>query len=67
MSNTTRKPSHRLIRYYGTGKNAPRSQIGAMWTNDDGSFSVRIDTLTDQIWINAFAIEEQGDASQQTG
>ena len=57
MSQATRKPTHRLVRYYGTGKNAPRAEVGAMWTNDDGSTSIRIDTLNGQIWLNAFAID----------
>lgn len=56
MSNETRKPTHRLVRYYGSGRNAPHAEIGALWSNDDGSFSLRIDGLEGQIWLNAFQI-----------
>ena len=56
----TRKPTHRLVRYYGRGKQASRSEIGAVWTNDDGSLSIRIDTLSEQIWLSGFAIEAEG-------
>ena len=59
MSHATRKPTHRLVRYYGTGKNAPRAEVGALWKNEDGSYSIRLDTLGEQVWINAFAIKEK--------
>ena len=57
MSNETRKPTHRLVRYYGRGKNAPRAEIGAIWTNADGSLSIRLDTLSEQIWLNGFELK----------
>ncbi len=57
MSKDTRKPTHQLVRYYGSGKAAPRAQVGALWSNDDGSFSIRIDGMDQQIWLNAFPIE----------
>lgn len=61
MSKETRKPTHQLIRYYDSGRNAPRAQVGALWSNDDGSFSIRIDGLEQQIWLNAFQIEEKSE------
>lgn len=65
MSSTeTRKPSHRLIRYYGKGANAARSEIGAIWSNEDGSMSIRLDTLETQIWLNAFPVEGQSGSSE---
>jgi len=62
MSNETRKPTHRLVRYYGKGQNAPRSEVGAIWTNSDGSLSVGIDTLEEQIWRIGLEIREQQEA-----
>ena len=58
MSNETRKPTHRLVRYYDKGKNAPRAEVGAVWSNPDGSLSIRLDLLDQQVWMNAFRIEE---------
>lgn len=57
MSQANRKPTHRLVRYYGTGTKPPRAEVGAMWTNDDGSTAIRIDLLSEQIWVQAFPIE----------
>ena len=57
MANTN-KPSHTLVRYYGTGDNASRATVGAIWEKDDGSLAIRLDTLTDQIWLHGFKIKE---------
>lgn len=62
MSNETRKPTHRIVRYYGNGENAARAEFGAVWTNLDGSLSIRLDTLAQQIWLNGFAISEKSEA-----
>ncbi len=58
MSKEATKPTHRLIRYYGTGRNASRAEIGAIWTREDGSLSIRLDMLDQQIWLSAFEIKE---------
>ena len=60
MSNETSKPTHRLVRYYGTGKNANRAELGAIWTKPDGSLAIRLDTPTEQVWFQAFALENDG-------
>ncbi len=60
MSNETSKPTHRLVRYYGTGKNASRAELGAVWTRADGSLAIRLDMPTEQIWFQAFALENDG-------
>jgi hypothetical protein len=56
MSNETHKPSHRLVRYYGSGRNAARAEIGAVWTKPDGSLAIRLDSPTEQVWFQAFPI-----------
>lgn len=58
MTNAARTPTHRLIRYDDKGKNAPRAEVGAIWTNEDGSLSIRLDTLERQFWFSGFPIEE---------
>lgn len=60
MSNETTKPTHRLVRYYGTGKTAARAELGAVWTKPDGSLAIRLDTPTEQVWFQAFAIHNDG-------
>jgi len=57
MSQITTKPTHRLVRYYGSGNTAARAELGAVWTKPDGSLAIRLDTPTEQVWFQAFAIE----------
>lgn len=65
MSQTTKKPTHRLIRYYGSGKHAKRAELGAIWTNEDGSLSISLNTPTEQIWFSGFEIkDEKGEPAQ---
>jgi len=55
---TPNKPSHRIIRYYGDTKNAPRAEVGAVWETDKG-LSIVLNTLQGQIRLMAFPIAEQ--------
>ena len=50
-------PTHNLIRYYGSGRNAPRSIVGCAFTKPDGKLSVRLDRLDQPVWLTAFPIE----------
>lgn len=59
MQKETSKPTHRLVRYYGTGRTANRAELGAIWTKEDGSLSIRLDTPSEQIWLSGFKIVEE--------
>jgi hypothetical protein len=51
------------VRYYGEGRNAQRGTVGAMWTGEDGRFTIVINGLEEQIRLIAFPIEQKdGDA-----
>ena len=68
MSNATNKPSHRLVRYYGEGKNAPRAEVGVVFTHEEGRASVILNTLEGQIRLMAFPIsDEQSKLELETG
>lgn len=56
MSNSN-KPSHRLVRYYGEGKNAPRAEVGVIFTGANGRATIVLNTPTEQIRLMAFPIE----------
>ncbi len=63
MTQTTNKPTHNIVRYYGEGNRAARATIGAMWTGEDGRFTIVINGLEEQIRLIAFPIEQKdGDA-----
>lgn len=63
MSQTSNKPTHNLVRYYGEGRNAPHASVGVMWTGEDGRFTLVINGLETQVRLMAFPIEqENGDA-----
>jgi hypothetical protein len=64
MSQSSNKPTHSLVRYYGEGRNAPRANVGVMWKGDDGRFTIVINGLEAQIRLIAFPIEQaaEGDA-----
>jgi len=45
-SNPGRKPTHRIYRVIGEGKNASWTPIGAAWPNQDGmGFSITCDAI----------------------
>ena len=54
------KPTHRVVRYYGSGDNARSAEIGAVWTKDDGKLAICLNTMTQQVWLHAFPINQQG-------
>ena len=58
MTNETKKPTHRLVRYYGKGKNAARADLGVAWANEDGSLSIQLNMLDAQHRLHAFPIKE---------
>jgi hypothetical protein len=63
MTQSTNKPTHTLVRFYGEGRNAPRGNIGVVWTGDDGRFTIVINSLEEQIRLMAFPIgQTEGDA-----
>ena len=55
---TTKRPTHTLVRYYGDGKNARSARIGAIWEKDNGRMSIIINTLDGQIRLMAFPAEQ---------
>ena len=57
MSKPSNKPSHRLVRYYGEGKAAPRAEVGVIFTGADGRATIIINGLNEQIRLMAFPIE----------
>jgi len=59
MANETNKPTHRLVRYYGEGRNAPHANVGAIWSSKDGRVTVVIHTLTDRIVLTGFPVGEE--------
>lgn len=58
MSQSKTKPTHRLVRFYGDGKNAPRAELGVIFLGDNGRMTVILHTLEGQIRLNAFPIED---------
>jgi hypothetical protein len=63
MTQATNKPTHNLVRYYGEGRNAPRATVGAMWTGEDGRFTILLNGVEAQIRLIAFPTEQtDGDA-----
>ena len=63
MSQSNNKPTHNIVRYYGEGRNASRATVGAMWTGEDGRFTILINGVEAQIRLMAFPIEQtDGDA-----
>ena len=67
MSNTNNRPTHQLVRYYGEGRNAPRGNIGAMWTGEDGRVTILINTPTEQIRIIGFPASDDASATANDG
>ncbi len=51
------KPTHRLVRYYGEGKSAPRAELGVIFTGENGRMTALLNTLEGQVRLNAFPIE----------
>ena len=60
MSDNTKKPSHDIVRYYGEGRNAPKGNIGAMWENDKGGYTIVLNFLDKQIVLQAFTRNSEG-------
>ena len=56
---TTNKPTHRVLRYYGEGKNAPSAQIGVVFTGDNDRANIILNTPTEQVRLMAFPIEDE--------
>lgn len=59
MTNSNNKPSHRIVRYYGTDKNSPSAEVGAVWQREDGSLSILLNTLDQRISLYAFPRKEK--------
>jgi len=59
MTQSKNKPTHRLIRYYGEGKSAPRAELGVIFQGENGRMTILINTLEGQIRLNAFPIEDK--------
>lgn len=64
MTQSTNKPTHRLVRYYGEGKNAPRAELGIVFPGENGRMTVIVNTLEGQIRLNAFPIEDSKGGAQ---
>ena len=64
MSQTTNKPTHRLVRFYGEGRNAPRAELGVIFPSDDGRMTVIINEPQGQIRLTAFPIENTTGGAQ---
>ena len=58
MTDQSNRPSHRVVRYYGTGKNAPRAEMGVIWPGNDGRLTIIVNTLGEQIRLTAFPIDD---------
>ena len=67
MTQSSNKPSHRVVRYYDTGKHAPRAELGVIWPGKNGQFDIVINTLTEQIRFTAFPIEAAADQTEEGG
>ena len=58
MAQSTNKPTHRLVRFYGEGKSANRAELGIVFTGDNGNLSIILNTPSEQIRLMAFPIED---------
>lgn len=59
MSNAINKPTHRLVRYYGEGKNAPHAELGVVFPGENNRQTMILNTLEGQIRLIAFPIEDK--------
>lgn len=60
MSETSNKPTHNVVRFYGDGRNAPKGNVGAMWENDKGGYTIVLNFLDQQIVLQAFSRNTEG-------
>ncbi len=60
MSDTSNKPTHNVVRFYGEGRNSPKGNIGAMWENDKGGYTIVLNFLDQQIVLQAFSRNTEG-------
>jgi hypothetical protein len=61
-----RKPTHRLYRVIGDGKQATWTPIGAAWPNKDGmGFSIQLDAIPREGRVMLRVITEKTDGGQQ--
>ncbi len=58
MAQSPNKPSHRIVRFYGEGKDAPRAEVGIIFTGEAGRATLILNTPTEQIRLMAFPIED---------
>lgn len=58
MTQSTNKPTHRLVRYYGEGKGAARAELGVVFAGESGRMTMILNTPSEQIRLIAFPTEE---------
>ena len=63
MAQSHNKPSHRIVRFYGEGNEAPRAEVGVVFTGENGRATILLNTPSEQIRLMAFPIEEGKGAS----
>lgn len=63
MTQSTNKPTHRLVRYYGDGRNAPSATVGAVWANDNGRLTIVLNTPFEQVRLTAFPADDASASS----
>lgn len=64
MAQSSNKLSHRIVRFYGEGKEAPRAEIGVVFTGENGRATILLNTPTEQIRLMAFPIEDSKGGAQ---
>ncbi|ORE90100.1 hypothetical protein ATO13_23511 [Stappia sp. 22II-S9-Z10] len=64
MAQSSNKPTHRLVRFYGQGQNAPSAELGIIFKGDDGRQTIILNTPSDQIRLMAFPIQASTGAAQ---